>query len=177
MVSSAMSPGPKSKEASSKKEFKVQKFKNLPLSSGVVIQTEKGLLKSPMKVDQRRDDDLEVNQNFGKIPEYILDLNVKRKVEQHKNQLIKYLMEAVPPGKRPVHEDERQAILSDLREVQVYLKQAIDTFPIHRLNVNRSNLIYRQKEELESKLYKVTNAIEFYSKLPVFVPLVQPIFN
>ena len=77
----------------------------------------------------------------------------------------------MPPGKRPVHEDERQAILADLRDVHSYLKQAMDTFPIHRLNVNRSSLIYRQKEELESKLNKVSHAIEFYCRLPVFVPI------
>lgn len=43
-----------------------------------------------MKVDLKRNDSLEVNKNFGRIPSYILDLNIKRKVELQKKKLIKY---------------------------------------------------------------------------------------
>ena len=109
-------------------------------------------------------DTLEVDKKYERIPDYIMD---QRNQEQPKSRMQTFQKEMVPISCRTLHETERIAILRDLYEVHAELQLALDTFPNHKLNSNRSSLINRQKEDLEIKFHRVSAAIEFYQKPPV----------
>jgi hypothetical protein len=87
--------------------FNYKKLTKFPLTSEVVIEDNKTNRKYKMKYKNNRNDSLEVNPNFGKIPQYMLGLNQKRRIQKHKEEILKNVYDLVPPGKRIMGEHER----------------------------------------------------------------------
>lgn len=45
---------------------------------------------------------LRVNNNFGKLPEYMMNMQKRKEAERKQEEYLKYLLEVVPLGKREV---------------------------------------------------------------------------
>lgn len=54
------------------------------MNSGTVIEKNKSNRKNIMKFKENRNDGLEVNPNFGRLPDYFVDMENKKKIEKHK---------------------------------------------------------------------------------------------
>lgn len=124
-----------------KPEFIYRKPTKTPASPNKIDLKE--IVKSPMKKSNNRSDNLVVNTNFGRKPEYLINFDQKRMLEKQREEYLKYLMDTIPAGKRVVQETERQSKLKILHDSKVELMRVIESFPIQRINVKRSQYMER----------------------------------
>lgn len=113
---------------------------------------------------------LDLNCNFGKIPDYIKQYDYENQTHELKNIYMEH-MNLIPYGKRLVSEAERLETIVNLKEALNSITETLDRFPIMLLNVHRSERLIKQKEILELKYCQIKDAIEVYNRPPVFVNL------
>lgn len=105
-----------------------------------------------------------VNENFGKIPDYLM----RRKIELAKKQERQRLAQTsstAPPGMTMLSEEERQDTLSALRRSRQQVEDDLARFPLIVETISRR----RAKKALESKLKEIENAIKVFSQARVFL--------
>jgi len=109
-------------------------------------------------------DEPSTHKNFGKVPEYLQ--KYKSEIEEKKEQVKKQAEESkYPKGTRLLSEEERVQTLTSLQETRRDLCNMLEKMPI----TMKTMTIQKKKEELETKLSEIENAIKTFSRKQVFI--------
>ena len=92
---------------------------------------------------------LDVNENFGKVPDYIQQFRLKKEREEKEKLYMQFIIDTIPVGKRLVQEEERVSTLKDLYDAKRELIFALESYPIITYEVQRSPKMIKEKAELE----------------------------
>ena len=109
-----------------------------------------------------------IQQRKGKLPKYINDRKVQRQKE-YELEIAKQPDPEMPPGHRKMPEAERLKNLNEFQNTRKELLAELQRLPI----AIRSQKAMTRKEELESKISSVEEAIMIFSRPKVFVKIDQ----
>ncbi len=128
--------------------------------------------KSHQELLSKREKDAEKEQNIqqrkGKVPKYLVDRKQQWQKE-HELELANQPDPEMPPGHRKMSEKERLRTLSDLENSRKELLNELQKLPI----AIRSQKAAQRKEQIESKLASIEEAILIFARPKVFVKIDQ----
>eukprot|EP00002_Diphylleia_rotans_P040691 TRINITY_DN9716_c0_g2_i1.p1 TRINITY_DN9716_c0_g2~~TRINITY_DN9716_c0_g2_i1.p1 ORF type:complete len:286 (+),score=55.90 TRINITY_DN9716_c0_g2_i1:44-901(+) len=109
----------------------------------------------------------EINPNFGKTPDYIVQRQIAEASEALRKQEEARKRAECPAGMRIVPDAEKNETLAILRENQQNLLRELQTFPLQPTSFGQQ----QRRAHVEARLRDVEDAIKLYSQKKVFVAL------
>jgi hypothetical protein len=116
--------------------------------------------------EKARTDAKAVNKNYGKVPEYIENFKLEKRVEDEMRRQLAEEMKA-PEGMRLLPEEERLENLAMLDKTRQELFSLINRLPI----AANSMSIRQKRTEYENKLNEVEAALKTFSRKKVYIAL------